>query len=77
MKEQNSIHATSERTINNCESFRSKLNTNYSQKLIPTFLYLDTYVLNTKIPTDTYIYINGININTISVKIVKLTKKMF
>ncbi|KAE9542314.1 hypothetical protein AGLY_003441 [Aphis glycines] len=51
---------TSERTTNSCESFHSKLNSQFTKAHPNIFIF--THVLNKKIQTDTYIHINGINI---------------
>lgn len=45
-------------------SFHSKLNSQFTKTHPNIFIF--THVLNTKIQTDAYIHINGININTIS-----------
>ncbi|XP_016657607.1 uncharacterized protein LOC107882945 [Acyrthosiphon pisum] len=55
---------TSERTTNSCESYHSKFNSQFTKAHPNIFIF--THVLNTKIQTDTYMLINGININTIS-----------
>jgi hypothetical protein len=51
---------TSERTTNSCESFHSKLNSQFTKGHLNIFIF--THVLNQKIQTDSYIHINGINI---------------
>ncbi|KAF0718422.1 MULE domain-containing protein [Aphis craccivora] len=58
------MEITSERTTNSCESFQSKLNSQFTKAQPNIFIF--THVLNTKTQTDTYIHKNGININTIS-----------
>lgn len=50
---------TSERTTNSCESFHSKLNSEFT-KCHPN-IFLFTHVLNMKMQTDTYIKINEIS----------------
>jgi hypothetical protein len=54
---------SSERT-NNCESFHSKLNTQFN-KVHPN-IFLFSHVLNLKIQTDTYIIIRGLDNTKIS-----------
>jgi len=55
---------SSERTTNSCESFHSKLNTQFTKAHPNIFLF--SHVLNLKIQTDSYIIIRSLNNNKIS-----------
>lgn len=66
---------SSERTTNSCESFHSKLNTQFNKAHPNIFLF--SHVLNLKIQTDTYIIIRGLDNTKISKNKMYEKKKIY